>query len=150
MNSKTIEIVEGLVDAMEGAGLHQLPQEPLGDTVRGTHRQLRYALAEAQPKIKPKDSHRRPFHLDLNARKADLYKQAREEAWDACASMLNSMEFLRVRGCITEFGVELPANGSVGDAYLCLEGAKRSLTRFEGILSKIEALNGQASPARAT
>ena len=138
MNAKTTTIVESLVEAMEQTDLDQLPFDPMGDSIRGVHWQLRYALAEARPKIEPKDPHQVPFHLELSADQAALYGKARQEAWKTCLSLFNSMQFLQVRGSISEYGVEVPASGSIGDAYDCVQSAKESLACLETMMEQIE------------
>jgi hypothetical protein len=95
-------------------------------------------LAATRPPIKPKDAHSIPFHLPMSEQKAAKYKQAREMVLQTCASLLNALHFLWTQGYISKYGVELPAIGTTGDAYLCIRDAKESLAIVEKALDAID------------
>jgi hypothetical protein len=121
-------LIEQIVEALQDIDIHELPQTPRADTIRGLIWALERLLAS---KIEARQQHHIPFNARLTQAEAKIGRAAIEEVWRISCSLLVGLEFLTPHGHVSRWGVECPGHWSPGDFHSAIQDAREGLQRLE-------------------
>ena len=134
-------IIKGLVRALQGIDIDELPESPRVDTLRG----LQWALESIiSPQIEPRGQHRVPFNIRLTKEEAAVGRAAIDTAWEISSFVLAGLQYLRPRGYVSRWGAEVPAMWSPGDLRHAVESARAALVDLEASIDKLSQLKVSA------
>jgi hypothetical protein len=139
-------MIEEIVEALSVIDISELPESPRGDTIRG----LLWALESLNSRlIEPRDQRSVPFDIRLTKKEAAVGQAAINEAWQIISCVLVGLFFLKARGYVNRFGVELPTCWSPSDFYNAIEDARAALVRLEALNDKLYNLQRGRLPKEA-